>query len=112
MFTPAAPAAMTPPDRHGDILGGDAVSAFDVGRDRDGYRGHDLADPLDHLGTGQVLPVVAAQRPGDAAAGGRDRLRAGQRARLLGRPFGRELLDDGFDLGLLAGLEIDREHLC
>src|SRR6266566_3348299 len=35
-----------------------------------------------------------------------------QRARLLGRPLGRELLDDGFDLGLLAGLEIDREHLC
>ena len=62
----------------GNILGAGAISAFDVSRDRDAYCGHDLADPLDHLSTGQALAVAAAKRPSDAA-GGRDRLRAGQR---------------------------------
>src|SRR5262245_14705372 len=64
-------------DRQRDILGAGAVSAFDVGRDWDGHRGHDLADPPDHLGTGQALAVAAAKGPGDASAGGRDRLSSG-----------------------------------
>jgi hypothetical protein len=34
-----------------------------------------------------------------------------ERARLQSWPAGRELRDDGLDLGLLAGLEIDREYL-